>query len=354
MRYRFARRVLVLVVVLGALVVALSSCSSAQSDSRNGDQTIFHVSYDLGRDVFRNMNEAFVQFYREQTGHQVRLVQSHAGSSSQARSVLDGLPADVVSMNQFLDMQLLREASLGQPGGPLLQADWSAKYPNNSSPFRTTLAFAVREGNPKNIRDWDDLAGSDVRIVASNFKSTGSGRYAYLNAWAFGLKHGNSSEAASALVASIMENILVMAAGGRAATNAFVGGGLGDVLISFESEVALMERDLGIENFDIVVPSYGIAADIYVAVVDRNSIDRGTRAIGEAYWEFVYSTRGQEIAAESYYRPFDPIVADRYAELLPEIELFSVEEIFGSWENAARLHFADGGSYDRIAEEGRR
>ena len=327
---------------------------SREGGDSGPEVTLLHVSYDIAREIYRNINEAFIPYYQNETGIKVNIEQSHAGSSGQVRSVIDGLPADLVSMNQFLDIQLLYDASKDRDSGALIDADWSGDYPNDSSPYRSTMAFVVRKGNPKNILDWSDLIREDIEIVTPNFKTTGNGRYSYLNAWAYGLKQAggaDSEEAAYEFVKKIYSNVLVMAAGGRAATNAFVSDGLGDVLLTFESEVNLIARDLGPEDFDVVVPSYGIDAKMYVVVVDANARQHGTNEIADAYWDFVYTTRGQEIIAESYYRPYDQEVAARYADLLPEIELFDVDEVLGGWIRAKEVHFADGGTFDRISLE---
>lgn len=344
-------RVLSISALISVLLLMMISCADSSESSEGESVHLLHVSYDIAREIYRNINEAFIPLYEEETGIQLEIEQSHAGSSGQVRSVIDGVPADVVSMNQFLDIQLLHDASVDQAGGPLIPADWSSRYPNNSSPYRSTMAFVVREGNPKNIQDWSDLTRDDIEIIAPNFKSTGNGRYSYLNAWAYGLKQSGSDEGAYDFVKDVVDNVLVMASGGRAATNAFVSDGLGDVLLTFESEVNLIARDLGPDEFDVVVPSYGIDAKMYVVVVDKNAKEHGTEEVADAYWNFVFTTRGQEIIAESYYRPYDQEVAARYADLLPEIELFDVDEVLGGWEQAKLVHFADGGTYDQISEE---
>lgn len=340
-----------LLALLALIAGLLFSCSNQEAQGNSEEVSLLHVSYDVAREIYRNINEAFIPAYEAETGIKVNIEQTHAGSSGQIRAVIDGLPADVVSMNQFLDIQLLHDASKDFPGGPLIPADWSSKYPNNSSPYRSTMAFVVREGNPKNIQDWSDLAREDIKIVVPNFKTTGNGRYSYLNAWAYGLKFGGSEDVAYEFVKKILANVFVMAPAGRAATNAFVSDGLGDVLLTFESEVNLIARDLGAENFDVVVPSYGIDTTMYVVVVDKNARAQGTEEVAKAYWDFVYSKRGQEIIAETYYRPYDQEVAARYAHLLPEIELFQVDEVLGGWQAAAEKHFSDGGTFDRITLE---
>lgn len=362
----------ILTAAMGVFLLVSVSCGRGSKNSRaeGGDTgesgaageevTLLHVSYDIAREIYRNINEAFIPHYENETGIKVNIEQSHAGSSGQVRSVIDGVPADLVSMNQFLDIQLLYDASKDRDSGALIDTDWSVDYPNDSSPYRSTMAFVVRKGNPKNIRDWSDLVRGDIEIVAPNFKTTGNGRYSYLNAWGYGLNQaadkgiapGDDREAAAyEFVKGIYANVLVMAAGGRAATNVFVSDGLGDVLLTFESEVNLIARDLGPEDFDVVVPSYGIDAKMYVVVVDANARRHGTDEIADAYWNFVYTTRGQEIIAESYYRPYDEEVAARYADLLPEIELFDVDEVLGGWIRAKEVHFADGGTFDRISLE---
>lgn len=340
--------------VFAVAVVLLSACGNGESSSEV-DHELLHVSYDIAREIYRNINEAFVPYYEEKTGLKVHVEQSHAGSSRQARAVAAGLDADVVSMNQFLDIQLLYNATVDQPGGPIIPADWYTNYPNNSSPYSSTMAFVVRTGNPKNIQDWDDLIRDDVTITAPNYKTTGNGRFSYLTAWAYGLNQApegaseqEQQEAAAEFVRGILANTRVLAPGGRAATTAFVENNQGDVLLTFESEVNLIVQDLGPDRFEVVVPSYGIDAVMYVVAVEAFAEEKGNLQVARDYWDFIYTERGQEIVAESYYRPYDQEVAARYAHLLPELELFDVDEVLGGWEQANQDHFVDGGSFDQL------
>lgn len=352
---------LLLIAVVGGFTV---SCSRS-GESAEFDHELLHVSYDIAREIFRNVNEAFIPWYEEQTGLRVHIEQSHAGSSRQARAVAAGLDADVVSMNQFLDIQLLYESTRDQPGGAIIPEDWYTRYPNNSSPYSSTMAFVVRKGNPKGIHDWDDLAREDISIVAPNYKTTGNGRFSYLTAWAYGLERivpqvlGDAAAEASGeerdaivreYVQTVLANTRVLAAGGRAATTAFVENNQGDVLLTFESEVNLIVQDLGPDRFEVVVPGYGIDAVMYVVAVDAYASEKGNLQVARDYWDFVYTTRGQEIIAESYYRPYDPEVAARYSHLLPELDLFDVAEVFGGWAQANEEHFVDGGSFDQLIE----
>lgn len=334
-------------VLIGAALLA--GCSS-KSDS--GTKELLHVSYDIAREIFKNENAAFEPWYQEKSGEAVSIEQSHAGSSRQARSVVDGVPADLVSMNQFLDIDLLYQETKDDPKGSLIPEDWYTQYPNNSNPYSSTMAFVVRKGNPKNILDWSDLTREDIQIVAPNYKSTGNGRFSYLSAWAWGLKeNGNDQDQAREYVKQVLGQTILQAAGGRAATNAFVSDGLGDVLLTFESEVNLIARDLDDGEFEVVVPSYGIDAKMYVVVVERNAREKGTLEAARAYWDFLYTEEGQRIVAQSYYRPYNAKVAEEFADQLPTLDLFDVDEVFGGWASAKEVHFSQGGSYDRIQEE---
>ncbi|AFG38475.1 sulfate ABC transporter substrate-binding protein [Spirochaeta africana] len=355
-------------IALIVLTAGVLSACGGDDRAADTDHELLHVSYDIAREIFRNINDAFIPYYEEQTGLRVSVEQSHAGSSRQARAVAAGLEADVVSMNQFLDIQLLHDATVDQPGGPIIPADWYTRYPNNSSPYSSTMAFVVRTGNPKEIHDWDDLIREDVQIVAPNYKTTGNGRFSYLTAWAFGLERyadwraeeegrdpeelstAEREEAAAQFVQQILANTRVLAPGGRAATTAFVENNQGDVLLTFESEVNLIVQDLGPDRFEVVVPSYGIDAVMYVVAVDAYAKEKGNLQVARDYWDFIYTERGQEIVAESYYRPYNQEVAARYADLLPELDLFDVEDVFGGWAQANQDHFVDGGSFDRLMQ----
>jgi len=341
---------LILFVLVSITLLSLISCEK-KNTAEDGNE-LLHVSYDIAREIFKNVNEAFVPWYKDKYGVDVVIEQSHAGSSRQARSVVDGVPADLVSMNQYLDIDLLYQESKSSEKGALIPEDWADQYPNHSNPYSSTMAFVVRKGNPKNINDWSDLTRDGIEIVAPNFKSTGNGRFSYLSAWAWGLKEGNGDQnAASEYVSAVLSNTIIQAAGGRAATNAFVSDGLGDVLLTFESEVNLIARDLGDGDFEVVVPSYGIDAKMYVVVVERNAREKGNLDVAKAYWDFLYTPEGQEIVAQSYYRPFNEEVARKYAGQLPVLELFSVEDVFGGWIKAKEVHFSEGGTYDTLIAE---
>ncbi len=337
------------ILLLLAAAALFMSCSKKADDQ---NKELLHVSYDIAREIFKNENASYEPWYEEKTGIAVHVEQSHAGSSRQARSVVDGVPADLVSMNQFLDIDLLYQETKDDPKGSLIPEDWYTRYPNNSNPYSSTMAFVVRKGNPKNIRDWSDLTREDIEIVAPNYKSTGNGRFSYLSAWAWGLKeNGGDQDLAREYVKQVLGQTILQAAGGRAATNAFVSDGLGDVLLTFESEVNLIARDLGDGDFEVVVPSYGIDAKMYVVVVERNATEKGNLEAARAYWDFLYTEEGQRIIAQSYYRPYDQKVAAEYADQLPTLDLFDVDEVFGGWTKAKEVHFAQGGSYDQIQEE---
>ena len=337
-------------IVLTVLAAALFIGCSSKSDE--GEKELLHVSYDIAREIFKNENASYEPWYKENTGTAVKIEQSHAGSSRQARSVVEGVPADLVSMNQFLDIDMLYQETKDDPDGSLIPENWYTLYPNNSNPYSSTMAFVVRKGNPKNIQDWSDLVREDVEIVAPNYKSTGNGRFSYLSAWAWGLKESDGDQqAAREYVKQVLGQTILQAAGGRAATNAFVSDGLGDVLLTFESEVNLIARDLGDGKFEVVVPSYGIDAKMYVVVVERNAREKGNLEAAKAYWDFLYTEEGQRIVAQSYYRPYNQKVAEEFADQLPTLDLFDVDEVFGGWTSAKEVHFSQGGSYDQIQEE---
>ena len=306
--------------------------------------TLLNVSYDVARGLYQDYNGFFVKDWKEHTGQEAVITMSHGGSSAQGRKVLDGLDADVVTMNQETDVQTLAD-------GNLVAKDWKTKFPNNSVPYTSTILFVVREGNPRGIKDWDDLVKSGVKIIVPNPKTSGNGRYSYLAAYGYALKKNGGDEAkAKEFVGKLFKNAAVLDTGGRAATTTFAQRGIGDVLLTFENEVHLIKKDetLGGDKLQAVVPSMSIRADAPVAVVETIVDKHGTRPIAEAYLRGLFSPQGQEIAAKNFYRPVDKEVLARYEETFQAIETFDVETVFGGWGKAQKVHFADGGVFDQI------
>ena len=319
----------------GMLLLAVTPMASA-------DVTILNVSYDVTREFYKEFNPAFTAFWKSKTGETVAIKQSHGGSSKQARSVVDGLSADVVTMNQATDIDLLAER------GKLVPADWAKRFPHNSAPYISTTVFLVRKGNPKNIRDWDDLVKPGLSVVIPNPKTSGNGRYSYLAAWGYVVKKGGSEQQAREFVTRLFRNVPVLDAGGRGATTTFVQRGIGDALVTFENEVFLARKELGSDAFDLVYPSISIQAENPVSVVDKVVDRRGTRKIATAYLEHLYSEEGQELAAKNFFRPRDAKILARNEATFRKLDLFTVDEVFGSWKHAQAVHFSDGGLFDQI------
>jgi sulfate/thiosulfate transport system substrate-binding protein len=309
--------------------------------------TLLNVSYDPTRELYQDVNKAFAQAWKEQTGQVVTVNQSHGGSGKQARSVIDGLEADVVTLALAYDVDAIAEAGL-------IGHDWQARLPGNSAPYTSTVVFLVRRGNPKQIKDWDDLVGPGVTVISPNPKTSGGARWNYLAAWGFALReYGQDDAKARDFVARLYRNVAVLDTGARGSTVTFVERGLGDVFISWENEALLVTRQLAKDRFDIVTPSVSVLAEPPVAVVDRVVDRRGSRTLAQAYLEFLYSETGQDIAARHYYRPRLPAVAARHAPQFQQVSLFTVEEAFGGWPTAQRTHFGDGGVFDQIYQPGR-
>ncbi len=305
--------------------------------------TLLNVSYDPTREFYAEYNKAFASYWQQKTGQVVTVQQSHGGSGKQARAVVDGLEADVVTLALAYDVDALNRE------GQLIPANWSSRLPDNSSPYTSTIVFLVRKGNPKNIRDWNDLIRPDIQVITPNPKTSGGARWNYLAAWAYakGLKDG-SDASAEAFVKALYKNVPVLDSGARGATITFVERGIGDVLIAWENEALMASKELGADKFDIVTPSISILAEPPVSVVDKVIDRRGTRPVAEAYVHYLYSHEGQEIAAHHYYRPRDAAVAQENAAQFPAVRMVTVDEAFGGWNNAQAAHFADGGSFDRI------
>lgn len=308
--------------------------------------TILNVSYDPTRELYQDYNKAFAAHWDAKAKEKVVVKQSHGGSSKQARAVIDGLDADVVTLALANDIDEIADKA------KLLPADWQKRLPNNSAPYTSTIVFLVRKGNPKGIKDWDDLARPGVSVITPNPKTSGGARWNYLAAWGYALKKHGSEQKAKELVTAIYRNVAVLDSGARGSTTTFVERGIGDVFISWENEAFLALKELGPGKFEIVTPSLSILAEPPVALVDRNVDRKGTRRVAEEYLRFWYTPEAQEIAARNFYRPIDPAVAARYANQFTKVALFGIDEVFGGWQKAQRTHFADGGFFDQIYAPG--
>lgn len=313
----------------------------AFSGSAAADKTLLNVSYDPTRELYHDFNQAFVKHWQEKTNEIVEIRQSHGGSGKQARSVAEGLEADLVTLASAEDINIIAEKA------KLLPSDWQKRLALNSTPYTSTIIFLVRKGNPKGIKDWDDLAQPDVAVITPNPKTSGGARWNYLAAWEFG-KRRYGEDKASEFVGNLYKNVPVLDSGARGSTTTFVERGIGDVLITWENEALLVLKEHGGDKFEVVAPSLSILAEPPVAVIDRVADKRGTRQIAEAYLRYLYSEAGQEIAAKHFYRPTDAKIAEKYADQFPRIELFSIDEAFGGWKNAYKVHFSDGASFDQV------
>jgi len=312
----------------------------------HADTTLLNVSYDPTRELYQEFNAAFIKYWRTKTGESVVVKQSHGGSGKQARTVIDGLDADVVTLALAFDIDAIADKA------KLLPPDWQKRLPLNSTPYTSTIVFLVRKGNPKAIKDWDDLAKPGVSVITPNPKTSGGAQWNYLAAWEYGKRKYGDDDKARDFVTRIYRNVPVLDSGARGSTTTFVERGVGDVFISWENEAFLAQKELGPNKFEIVVPSLSILAEPPVAVVDRNVDRKGTRKVAEAYLEYLYSDEGQEIAAKNYYRPTNAKVAAKYAGQFPKVVLFTINDAFGGWQKAARTHFADGGTFDQIYKPG--
>jgi sulfate/thiosulfate-binding protein len=311
------------------------------------DTTLLNVSYDPTREFYKAINEAFAAKWQAETGEEVTIEQSHGGSGKQARSVIDGLEADVVTLALAYDIDAIAQNS------DLLAKDWQARLPNSASPYTSTIVFLVRKGNPKAIKDWPDLVKDDVQVITPNPKTSGGARWNYLAAWAYALKQNGGDEAkAQQFVANLYSRVPVLDTGARGSTTTFVQRGIGDVLLAWENEAFLAINELGADQVEIVVPSSSILAQPPVAIVDKNVDDHGTRKAAEAYLQFLYSPEAQEIAAKNFYRPTDQAVAAKYKSQFPEIPLVTIDDTFGGWQEAQKKHFVDGGIFDQIYRPG--
>ena len=334
MYFRFATRILPLLLGLGAT-------QAWAADSA----TLLNVSYDPTRELYQSYNKAFVAHWQKTTGQDLTVRQSHGGSAKQSRSIIDGIGADVATLALGYDIDILADKGL-------LAKNWQTRLPNNSSPYTSTIVFLVRKGNPKHIRDWNDLIRPGVQVITPNPKTSGGARWNYLAAWGYALHHNKGNQtAARAFVKALYKNVPVLDTGARGSTITFTQRGQGDVLIAWENEALLSVKELGADKLQIVTPSESILAEPPVAVVDKNVDQHGTRKVAEAYLKYLYSPQGQTIAASNFYRPVDKQIAAHYANQFPKLKLFTLKSTFGDWRQAQTQHFNDGGVFDQIQKE---
>jgi sulfate/thiosulfate transport system substrate-binding protein len=329
-------------IIAVSLVIPLVASGWAQ-----GSLTILNVSYDPTRELYQDFNSAFAKYWKAKTGQSVTIRQSHGGSGKQARAVIDGIQADVVTLALAYDINAISEKAA------LFPRNWQSRLPNNSSPYTSTIVFLVRKGNPKKIKDWNDLVRPGISVITPNPKTSGGARWNYLAAWGYALKHnGNDEGKAKDFVSRLFKNVPVLDSGARGSTTTFVQRGIGDVLLAWENEAFLAINELGKDKIDIVIPSISILAEPPVTVVDKNANRHGTAAVAKAYLEYLYSPEGQEIAAGHFYRPRLKEIAVKHQNLFPRVELFTIDEVFGSWQAVQKKHFDDGGIYDQIYQPG--
>jgi sulfate/thiosulfate-binding protein len=327
------------------LLLLAAACSKDASSSDRGkvnetkEVKLLNVSYDPTRELYGAINAAFAKQWEAKTGQRVSIEQSHGGSGKQARAVIDGLEADVVTLALAYDIDAIAKSGL-------IHADWGGRLPSHAAPYTSTIVFLVRKGNPKAIKDWDDLVRPDIKVVTPNPKTSGGARWNYLAAWGYAIKHGGDDAKARAFVTALYKNVPVLDSGARGATTTFVERGIGDVLLAWENEARLAVDKLGKDKVELVVPSVSILAEPPVSVVDGNVDKRGTRELATAYLQFLYTPEGQKIAAQNYYRPRDAAAAS--AAAFPAIELFTIDEVFGGWSRAQPTHFDEGGVFDQI------
>ncbi|MET3237305.1 sulfate/thiosulfate-binding protein [Bradyrhizobium diazoefficiens] len=323
------------------LAAGLLATGFLASSALAADINLLNVSYDPTRELYGEFNKAFVNAYQKETGKSVEIKQSHGGSGSQARAVIDGLQADVVTLALAYDINAI--ASKG-----LITADWQKRLPQNSSPYTSTIVFLVRKGNPKGIKDWDDLLKPGVAVITPNPKTSGGARWNYLAAWGFAQKKYGSTDKAKDFVGKLYQQVPVLDTGARGATVTFVERGVGDVLLAWENEAYLALKEFGPEKFEIVAPPLSILAEPPVAIVDKVADKKGTRNAADAYLQYWYTREGQEIAARNFYRPRDAAIAKKYENSFAKVELFTIDDVFGGWTKAQKEHFADGGIFDQI------
>lgn len=336
------------------LLVWVAGCSDqeASTEGSNGNEgekaeapkeiELLNVSYDPTRELYEEYNKSFAEYWEKEKGQKVTINQSHGGSGTQSRSVIDGLDADVVTLALAYDIDAIAETGK-------IEKNWQTRLENNSSPYTSTIVFLVRKGNPKGIKDWDDLVKKGVSVITPNPKTSGGARWNYLAAWGYALQQNNNDEEkAKEFVASLFKNVPVLDSGARGATTTFVEREIGDVLLAWENEAFLALNELGENEFEIVIPSVSILAEPPVTIVDSAVEKNGTEEVAKAYLDYLYTDVGQEIAAKNYYRPRSEEIAKKYADQFPEINLFTIDEVFGGWTKAQKTHFADGGVFDQI------
>jgi sulfate transport system substrate-binding protein len=324
-----------------AILLGLSVMSAALA--RGGQIELLNASYDPTRELYQDFNPAFAKYWKEKTGDTVVIKQSHGGSGKQARAVIDGMQADVVTLALAYDIDVLAERA------HLVPKDWQKRLPNNSSPYTSTIVFLVRKGNPKGIKDWDDLIKPGISVVTPNPKTSGGARWNYLAAYGYELKRTDGDDAkAREFIKALFKNVPVLDTGARGATTTFIQREIGDVLIAWENEALLATKESGKNQFEIVIPSVSILAEPPVSIVDKVVKRHGVETVAQAFLEYLYTPAGQEIAAKNFYRPRLESVAQKYAGQFPQIKLFTIDEVFGGWQKAQKAHFADGGSFDQI------
>ena len=306
-----------------------------------GNATLLNVSYDPTRELYQSENTAFTQYWQKKSGQSVVINQSHGGSGKQARAVIDGLEADVVTLALAYDIDAIADSKL-------LDINWQKKLANNSTPYTSTIVFVVRKGNPKQIKHWDDLVKPGVSVITPNPKTSGGARWNYLAAWGYKQKQTGSAEQAKTFIKALYKNVPVLDTGARGSTLSFAQRGLGDVLIAWENEAHLILKEFGSDKYEIVSPSVSILAEPPVAIVDKNVEKHGTRKLAEAYLNFLYTPQAQDIIAQNFYRPRNPAALKKYAANFPKIKLFTLGEVFGNWRTAQKTHFNDGGVFDQI------
>jgi sulfate/thiosulfate transport system substrate-binding protein len=355
---KVGKQFLPITLLLAASILGLAGCGGGTASNNAADQgtaqpsttgggsegtvKLLNVSYDPTRELYKDFNEVFATSWQKKTGQTVTIEQSHGGSGKQSRAVSDGLEADVVTLALAYDVDAIAKNGL-------LSTDWQKRLPDNSAPYTSTVVFLVRKGNPKHIKDWNDLARPGVQVITPSPKTSGGARWNYLAAWGYALKQpGGSGAKAKQFVSQLYKNVPVLDSGARGSTATFVQRGIGDVFISWENEAFLAMKELGKDKFEMVVPSISILAEPTVAVVDKVVDKHGTRQVAEAYLKYLYSPEGQEIAAKHYYRPRSKEVAAKYSKQFPKIKLFTINDVFGGWAKAQKAHFDDGGTFDQI------
>lgn len=342
--------------ILSAILLftlVLSACGNGSTDSNassgsdgKGSVELLNVSYDPTRELYEEYNKAFQTYWKGKTGQDVTIKQSHGGSGKQARAVIDGLKADVVTLALGYDIDAIAEKGL-------LPTDWQSKFEHNSSPYTSTIVFLVRKGNPKGIKDWNDLIKPDVQVITPNPKTSGGARWNYLAAYGYALEQNNNDETkAKAYLSELFKHVPVLDTGARGATTTFVEKGIGDVLIAWENEALLSQKELGPDQFEIVYPSISILAEPPVAVVDKVAEQHGTQEVAKAYLEYLFSDEGQEIAAKNFYRPINKTIAAKYKDTFKDMKLLTIDKDFGGWKKAQETHFSDGGVFDQIYTPG--